>query len=69
MMRAGNGGLLGLNEVATRVWELIEVPREVADLCRVLEREFDVAPEICQIEVEELLSELVKYGAVALDPP
>jgi Coenzyme PQQ synthesis protein D (PqqD) len=65
---AEHGKYLGLNEVGRRVWELIETPRDVADVCRTLETEFDVAPEICRAEVETFLNELVENGAAVLDP-
>jgi hypothetical protein len=69
MMSAEHGKFLGLNEVGTRVWELIEAPCEVADLCRTLEREFEVTPEVCRAEVEAFLNELVENGAAALNLP
>lgn len=68
MMSAENGRYLGLNEVGSRVWELIEAPRELVDLCGVLELEFDVTPEVCRAEVEAFLNELVSNGAATLDP-
>jgi hypothetical protein len=30
--------------------------------------EFEVAPDVCRAEVETFLNELVKHGAIALDP-
>jgi hypothetical protein len=68
MMSAEHGMYLGLNEVGRRVWELIEEPREVGELCRTLESEFEVTPEICRAEVEAFLNELVENGAAALGP-
>ena len=69
MMSAEKGNYIGLSEVGTRVWELIETPRDLDELCVQLESEFDVTPAVCRAEVGEFLSELVKHGAVALDPP
>ncbi len=69
MMSAEKGNYIGLSEVGTRVWELIETPRDVDDLCAQLEQEFEVAPEVCRMEVKAFLDELVKHGAVAIDPP
>lgn len=68
MMSAEQGNYLGLSEVGTRVWELIEVPRDFDALCAQLENEFEVSAETCRAEVEEFLTELAKHGAVALDP-
>jgi hypothetical protein len=69
MMSAEKGNYIGLSEVGTRVWELIETPQDFGALCAQLEKEFDVTPDVCRAEVEAFLNELVKHGAAALDPP
>jgi hypothetical protein len=69
MMSAEKGNYIGLSEVAARIWELIETPREVDAVCGELQKEFEVEPEVCRAEVETFLNELVTYGAIALDPP
>jgi hypothetical protein len=63
------GNYIGLSEVGARVWELIETPQEVDAVCAQLQAEYDVTPEACRAEVETFLHELVKHGAIALDPP
>jgi hypothetical protein len=68
MMSVEHGKYLGLNGMGRRVWDLIERPRELADLCRTLEKEFEVTPEVCRTEIETFLDEMVRNGAVALDP-
>lgn len=68
MMSAEMGNYLGLTAVGARVWELIEAPRSLAEICARLESEFDVTPEICRAEVEAFLIDLEKHGAVALEP-
>jgi hypothetical protein len=69
MMSAEKGNYIGLSEVGTRVWELIETPRDFDAVCSQLEAEFDVTPQVCRAEVTEFLNELAKHGAVTLDPP
>ncbi len=69
MMSAEKGNYIGLSEVGARVWELIAAPQDLDAICAELEREFDVTPDVCRAEVTEFLNELVKHGAVALDPP
>lgn len=69
MMSAEKGNYIGLSEVGSRVWELIETPRNLDEVCAQLVQEFDVTPDVCRAEVEAFLSELVKHGAIALDPP
>jgi hypothetical protein len=69
MMSAEKGNYIGLNEVGARIWELIETPMEVNAVCAQLQGEFEVEPATCRAEVETFLNELVKHGAIALDPP
>jgi len=69
MMSAEKGNYIGLTEVGARIWELIATPQEVDAVCARLIGEFEVAPEVCRAEVETFLNELVKHGAIALDPP
>ncbi|MFZ0424304.1 MAG: PqqD family peptide modification chaperone [Xanthobacteraceae bacterium] len=70
MMSAEKGNYIGLSEVGARIWELIETPQNVDAICAQLQDEYDgVTPEACRAEVETFLNELVKHGAVALDPP
>jgi len=69
MMSAEKGNYIGLSEVGARIWELIATPRDVDAVCVQLQDEFEVKPEVCRAEVESFLNELVKHGAIALDPP
>lgn len=67
MMSATQGHYLGLTVVGARIWELLDVPQTVADLCAHLTVEFDVEPETCRAEVETFLRELERHGALAFD--
>ena len=69
MMSAEKGNYIGLSEVGARIWELIATPQDVDAVCVQLQDEFEVKPEVCRAEVESFLNELVKHGAIALDPP
>jgi hypothetical protein len=69
MMSAGKGNYIGMSEVGARIWEMIATPSDVDTLCAQLQQEYEVAPDVCRAEVETFLNELVKHGAVALDPP
>jgi len=68
MMSAEQGHYIGLSEVGARIWELLDTPRDVDAVCAQLQLEYDVAAETCRAEVESFLNELVKHGAIALDP-
>lgn len=68
MMSTEKPSYIGLTEVGVRIWELIETPQEVDAVCAQLLKEYDIAPEACRAEIDEFLDELVKHGAVTLDP-
>jgi len=69
MMSAEKGNYIGLSEVGARIWELIEKPQDVDTLCARLQNEYEVPASTCRAEVETFLNELVKHGAIAVDPP
>jgi hypothetical protein len=64
MMSAESGAYLGLNEVGARVWEMIDSPRALPDICAALATEFETTPEACKPEVEAFLTELETRGAI-----
>jgi hypothetical protein len=68
MMSAEKGNYIGLSDVGARIWELIDQPQDVDAVCDQLQREYDVTPETCRAEVDAFLTEMVKHGAIALDP-
>jgi coenzyme PQQ synthesis protein D (PqqD) len=55
---------IGLNEVGSRVWELLETPRTVSDLCTDLTREFDIEADVCESEVVAFLQSLVEVDLI-----
>jgi Coenzyme PQQ synthesis protein D (PqqD) len=69
MMSAEKGNYIGLSEVGARIWQLIETPQHLETVCKQLQQEFDVAPDVCRTDVKTFLNELEKHGAIALDPP
>ena len=58
MMSLDQGKYYGLEGVGGRIWKLMEEPVTVAELCRVLQSEFEVDEEVCQREVVEFLTQL-----------
>ena len=68
MMSAEKGNFIGLSEVGARIWELLETSNDVDAICAQLQQEYEVTPEVCRAEVESFFNELVKHGAVAIDP-
>lgn len=50
-----------LNPVGTRVWDLIDGKRDVAEIVRLIRDEFDVTPEEAEADVTDFLEDLRKH--------
>ena len=58
MMSIENGKYYGLDDIGSRIWELIEKPIKVSDLIDTLLERFDVDRETCERDVLKFLNEL-----------
>lgn len=58
IMSIESGNYHMINETGRRIWELLEKPRTVAELCDILAEEFAVDRETCQKEVQRFLEAL-----------
>lgn len=54
----------GLNAVGARIWQLIQEPRMVSEVCSILLEEYDVEPERCRHDLVALLQELAAHGLI-----
>jgi Coenzyme PQQ synthesis protein D (PqqD) len=48
----------GLDAVGGRVWELLERPRSIDEVCAILREEYDVDPKTCRADVAALIEQL-----------
>ena len=48
----------GLQGVGVHIWNSLEKPRSVADLCASIQAEFDVSEAACQADVVQILASL-----------
>ncbi|CAN0392972.1 MAG: PqqD family protein [Reyranella sp.] len=48
----------GLKGVGVHIWDSLEQPRSVADLCASIQAEFDVSEAACQADVVQILARL-----------
>ena len=58
MMSIEKGAYYGLDEIGSRVWELLAAPRTVSEICDTLVQEYDVAREQCEQDMQEWFTEL-----------
>jgi Coenzyme PQQ synthesis protein D (PqqD) len=64
MMSVAAGRYYGLNAVASRIWELLERPMAIAELCARLCEEFEVEAMTCEAEALNFVNELIDNGMV-----
>ena len=58
MMSIEKGAYYGLDEIGSRVWELLAAPRTVSEICDTLVQEYDVARAQCEQDMQEWFTEL-----------
>ena len=54
----------GLQGVGAQIWEGLDKPRTVADICDDITRDFDVSPAACQADVVRFLAGLQEAGLI-----
>lgn len=59
MMSIENGEYYGLNNIGTRIWELLEKKISLSDLIAQLTREFDVKTNECEKDTTTFLNQLI----------
>ena len=56
----------GLTEVGFRVWNLIQEPQTVGDICRILLKQYEVDPVRCKNDLLALLQEMKTRGLIEI---
>lgn len=71
ILETESGVYFGLNEVATYIWELLDEPRDLEELCEAVLSEYDVSRERCERDLQEVLRDLEGRGLVEFEdrPP
>jgi hypothetical protein len=63
------GTYFGLNDVGSRIWELVATPRSVGEICEKLVEEYDVEVDRCERAVVALLQEMIDNNLISIDAP
>jgi hypothetical protein len=66
VMSIDSGIFFQLNAVGSRIWDALETPMTMADLCRALEDRFEVDHDVCRRDVTEFINLLADHDLVAL---
>lgn len=64
MMDMDQGKYFSLNQTATAIWELLDKPLAMDELCDSLLEEYEVNREECFDDVRGYLEEMIKMGLV-----
>ena len=59
MMSVEQGKYYGLDSVGSRIWNLLEQPRRIMEVCAIIQDEFAVERETCERDVLDFVSRLV----------
>lgn len=63
--KAGYG--YSLNKMGHQIWEMIEKPTTINDICCRLRQDFDVEESVCHRQVMSLIRQLDKAGLIRCD--
>lgn len=66
LLNVDAGKYHGFNEVASRIWQLIESPMKINQICDQLINEFEISKEQCEVEVVAFIKQLNEAGLVTL---
>ena len=66
MMSVENGEYYGLDEIGTRIWELLEKPIVIDSLIHCLTLEFEVEREECEQDTLDFLKDLFARNLITL---
>ncbi len=64
LLDLASGKYMGLNDVATRVWELIGAGKAFGEIRAALLAEFDVAPDLLERDLDGLFSDMRARGLI-----
>lgn len=67
LMHIQTADYLGMNQIATRIWELLLDPLSVDELIQKLLEEYEVEEEQCRKDVENLLISMKERGLIRME--
>ncbi len=64
MANIDNGHYYGVDQSSKRIWDLMEKPISVADLCARVLKEYEVDQATCEADVLSFVNELEREGLI-----
>ena len=59
-----SGQYYSLNDVGTRIWDLVQEPKAVLDVRDAILDEYEVEPERCEKELLDILKDMASEGLI-----
>lgn len=69
LLNLANESYFGLDEIGTRIWQVLAETSSLHDVVMRLLAEYDVAPELLRADVERLVTQLADAGLVSIASP
>ena len=66
LLDLASGTYFGLNEVGTRLWELLSQNDSLDSAANVLEQEFEVSADVLRNDIEQLLQQMQSKGLLQI---
>ena len=66
MMSIENGKYYGMDTIGSRVWELLEVPITLTDMCTRLSEEYEIDENTCSNDVTSFLEKLKEEKLISV---
>ncbi|NGM70334.1 PqqD family protein [Natronolimnobius sp. AArcel1] len=68
LLELESGTYYGFNEVGSQLWELLQEPQTVGDLCETIQSTYDEVPtKQCRRDVQTVLEEMDAAGLVEIE--
>ena len=69
MMNTDNGDYLGVNNVGTEIWNIIEEPISIADLTQRLLAIYDVTEDQLNADLDPFLKQMINHDMIIVNTP
>lgn len=66
ILHTSKGKYYGLNSVGRFIWNLIQEPQALDEICAAVTAEYDVEYDRCEEDVSEMITELAEKGLVTI---
>jgi hypothetical protein len=69
LLNLATGTYFGLNEVGTRMWHLLHQYSALQKVLEIMQEEYEVAPEVLEEDLLQLVGQLCAQGLISVSRP